>query len=77
MNDIELEIARARAFARHVRRHTSRGCGGVSSYYGPCGADDCPACHPEHQSHCPACGCRWYAEDHEDCPACGGDGGGW
>jgi hypothetical protein len=25
----------------------SGGCGGFSSYYGPCGATDCSSCHPE------------------------------
>lgn len=46
-----------------------QGCGGFGSGYGPCGATDCPTCHPENQIQCPECGYRGYAES--KCPACG------
>jgi hypothetical protein len=50
-----------------------RGCGGFAAYEGPCGATDCPTCHPEYQTWCPECGWRGYAEDGR-CPSCGAGG---
>ena len=51
------------------------GCGGPGSWAGPCGAIDCPDCHPEYQRTCPVCGWRGYVEPDEDggrtCPQCG------
>ena len=51
-------------------RRRPRGCGGWAAYDGPCGAPDCPTCHPEWQCTCPECGITDYWEDSR-CPVCG------
>lgn len=48
--------------------YISRGCDWRD---GPCGAPDCPRCHPEWQASCPECGWRGYWEDRTACPCCG------
>ena len=53
------------------RKPKRRGCGGWGAYEGPCGAPDCPACHPEYFGRCPECDERVYIEDGIPCENCG------